>query len=50
MSELRKARISEIRIKVVFVRRFSRDLKILFELAKFELHEFELDRVRMRQN
>ena len=28
-----------------FVRRFSWELKILFELAKFELHEFEVGRI-----
>ena len=44
MFELQKVRITEIRIIEVFVRRFSRDLKVFFELAKVRIL-----RVRIRQ-
>ena len=45
MSELQKVRIVEIRIIEVFVKRFSKDLKILFELAKVRI-----TRVRIKQS
>ena len=46
MLELQKVLITEIRIiKCSFVRRFSRDLKILFELAKVRN-----TRVRIKQS
>ena len=54
MLELQMVRITkssiEIRIIDVFVRRFSGDLKMLFELANVRLHDFELDRVDCIQN
>ena len=42
--EWQKFRITEIQIIQAFAWRLSRDLNILIGLAKFELHEFELDR------